>query len=135
MGEKIFMRVHVHGMSAFRGSTIGMIVKDSHDRWLCDINTYMSSSGIAEPRSWSEVATLELDRLPFVPGQYPIAISVSSDGRGGGRLDYVDCAAVLEVSDSDIYGTGFSLGQSKGVLYLEGRWNVENAKDDESPES
>ena len=134
MGEKIFMRVHVEGMSATRGSTIGIIVNDSHDRWLCDINTHMSCSGVKEPRSWSEVATLELDRLPFVPGHYPLAISVSSDSRGGGRLDFVDCAAVLEVSDSDVYGTGFSMSQSKGALYLEGRWNIENAKGDESPD-
>jgi lipopolysaccharide transport system ATP-binding protein len=132
MGEKILMRVHVDGMSATRGSTIGMIVKDSRDRWLCDINTDMSCSGVKEPRSWSEVATLELDRHPLVPGHYPLAISVSRDSRGGGRLDYVDCAAVLEVSDSDIYGTGFSMTQSKGVLFLEGRWNIENAMAGES---
>jgi hypothetical protein len=132
MGEKIFMRVHVDGMSANRGATIGMIVKDSHDRWLCDINTPMSCSGVKEPRSWSEVATLELNRLPFVPGNYPLAISVSSDSRGGGRLDYVDHAAVLEVSDSDIYGNGSSMSRSKGVLYLDGRWNIEDANNDES---
>ncbi|MCH7868143.1 MAG: ABC transporter ATP-binding protein [Myxococcales bacterium] len=130
MGEKLFVRVHLEGMSASKGASVSLIVKDGNDRWLCDLNTAMSCSGIKEPRSWSEIATLEIDRIPFVPGRYPLAISVASVGTKG-RLDYVDRAAVLEVTDADVYDSGYSLSRSKGVLYLEGRWSIEGAQDDE----
>ncbi len=130
MGEKLFVRVHLEGLSAAKGASVSLIVKDGSDRWLCDLNTAMSCSGIKEPRSWSEVATLEIDRIPFVPGRYPLAISVATVGATG-RLDYVERAAVLEVTDADVYGSGFSLSRSKGVLYLEGSWSIEGAQDDE----
>ncbi len=128
IGEKIFLRVHVEGMSDVRGTTIGLIVKDEQDRWICDINTYMSCAGIKEPRSHREVATLELDRIPLVPGSYPLALSISTGGANG-RRDFIECATRLEVIDSDIYGSGVSLGKSKGVTYLEGRWRIEGADD------
>ena len=96
---------------------------------LCDINTMMSCAGIKEPRSQREVATLEIDRLPLVPGRYPIALSVSTGGANG-RRDFIECAAHLEVTDSDIYGSGASLGKSKGVTYIEGRWRIEGAPED-----
>lgn len=130
MGGELFVRVHLKGMSASKGASVSLIVKDGNDRWLCDLNTAMSCSGIKEPRSWSEIATLEIDRIPFVPGRYPLAISVARVGTKG-RLDYVDRAAVLEVTDADVYDSGYSLSRSKGVLYLEGRWSIEGAQDDE----
>ena len=124
MGDKMFVRIEVDGMSAARGATISVIVKDAQDRWLGDLNTLMSCSGIKEPRSWSEVATLELERVPFIPGRYHLAISVAyPDSRG--RIDFVDRAAVLEVTEADVYGSGFSMGRSRGVLYLEGSWSIE----------
>lgn len=129
MGEKMFARVHLEGFSAAKGATVSLIVKDGNDRWLCDLNTAMSCSGIKEPRSWSEVATLELDRIPFVPGRYSLAISIAIVGAKG-RLDYIDRAAVLEITDADVYRSGFSLSRSKGVMYLEGSWSIEGAPGD-----
>ncbi|MDP6978654.1 MAG: Wzt carbohydrate-binding domain-containing protein [Myxococcota bacterium] len=124
IGEKLFVRVHVDGMADTRGNTIGLIIKDNQDRWICDINNLMSCAGIKQPRSQREVATLEIDRLPLVPGSYPLAVSISTGGPNG-RRDFVECAARIEVIDSDIYGSGASLGRSKGVTYLEGRWRIE----------
>ncbi len=132
IGEKLFVRVHVDGMSDTCGNTIGLIVKDNQDRWICDINTVMSCAGIKEPRSRHEIATLEIDRIPLVPGSYPVAISISTGGPNG-RRDFVECAARIEVIDSDIYGSGASLGRSKGVTYLEGRWRIEGADDPRHP--
>lgn len=134
IGEKLYVRVHVDGMSETRGTTIGLIIKDEQDRWICDINTIMSCAGIKQPRSVREIATLEIDRLPLVPGRYPVALSISTGGANG-RRDFIDCAAHLEVTDSDIYGSGASLGRSKGVTYLEGRWRIEGAEDVEDDAS
>lgn len=129
MGEKMFLRVELEGMSALRGAVVSLIVKDSQDRWLCDLNTTMSCSGIKEPRSWSEVATLEIERIPFVPGRYHLAISVAYPG-GKGRIDYVDRAATLDVLEADVYHSGFSMSASKGILYLEGSWSIEGSADE-----
>ena len=44
-----------------------------------------------------------------------------------------DRAAVLEVSEADIYGSGFPMNHGRGVLYLEGAWSIEGSPS-EGPE-
>jgi lipopolysaccharide transport system ATP-binding protein len=133
MGEPLNVRVHVDGLSGGKGLTIGVILKDSQDQWLADLNTLMSCRGIKHPREWSEVATLELERLPLLPGTYYLAISIAQ-GRatGSARIDFADRAAVLEVTEADVYGSGHPMTNRRGLFYLEGTWSIEGRSEDES---
>ncbi|MBW2273058.1 MAG: ABC transporter ATP-binding protein [Deltaproteobacteria bacterium] len=128
MGEPLKVRVHVEGLSAIAGSTVSLILKDSQDQWLADLNSLMSCRGIKEPRTQSEVATLEIERLPLMPGTYHLAISIARGGAAGvGRLDFVNRAAVLEITEADVYGSGHPMSHGRGLLYLEGAWSIEGS--------
>ncbi len=126
MGDEMKIRVHLEGFSRHPESTLGVTIKDSQDQWLASLNTAMSCRGIKEPRHDAEVATLEIQRLPLLPGTYHLAVSATLGPSGGyQRVDYVDRAGSFEVAAADVYGSGYPMERKYGVFYLDGCWSVE----------
>ncbi len=122
MGEPVKIVIDVDGLSQIPGGQIGVIIKSTTEQWLCNFNT-----GMAPPKALTrcdrERVVLTVDKTPFVPGAYYIDVSVAQ--KGAKRLDYVDRAAVIEVLGSDIYGSGYSVTNRDGVIYLDGKWQIQ----------
>jgi lipopolysaccharide transport system ATP-binding protein len=126
MGDPLVFRVQVQGLSAHPNSTIGITIKDAEDQWLASLNSDMSCRGVKEPRSDAETATLELERMPLLPGTYHIAVSITAGPHGAAqRIDYVERAGSFEVCEADVYGNGFPMEAKHGVVFLEGGWSIE----------
>ena len=124
MGEGMHIVVDVEGMSEYREALIGVIFKSSAGQWITSINSGMSCSHVDEPRQKEEQAILQIPTIPLTPGSYWIDVSVAQQGIG--RLDYVEHAATLTVTEADVYGTGYQISQYFGLVYLMGDWEIRN---------
>ena len=122
MGQEMFIVIDVEGMSDYHNAWIGVIFKSRDDQRLSGISTGMTCSHVEYPRQKKESAILRIPQIPFTPGSYWIAISVT---RGKfGRIDYVDHAAQFFVAEADIYGTGYQVSADYGVIYLDATWEI-----------
>jgi hypothetical protein len=122
MGQSLRIAIDVRGMSEYKDSLIGIIIKSKDNQWLTSINTGMICSHIDHPRQEHEIAFLDISELPLMPGAYNIAISVTR-GRLG-RIDYIDNAAQFNVVEANIYGSGYQLSSTHGFFYLNGIWEI-----------
>lgn len=125
MGETMRLVVEVEGLSSHRDAMIGIIFKSRDDQRLASTNDGMSCSRVDQPRENLEEAVFTLRHIPFTPGTYSIAVAIAR--KGSGRIDYVDRAAVFSVIDADIYGTGYQVTASNGIIYLDGSWEITRA--------
>jgi lipopolysaccharide transport system ATP-binding protein len=125
MGRELNIRVDLDGLSDCPNSAIGIIFKNHAGQTIAGINTSMSCAYLEETRSRFEYGLLRIPRLHFVPGNYSIAVSITSDEA---RVDYIDHAASFSVEASDVYGTGFRVGSEYGLLYIEGAWEIRAPK-------
>jgi lipopolysaccharide transport system ATP-binding protein len=126
MGQKMVIRVDIQNLGEFRDSMIGITIKSETDQWLASINTGMNGEFKDEERNAREQATLVIPHLPFTPNTYWISISA---GNKLERFDYVDRAISFNVLESDVYGTGYQVTNNYGLIFLNGKWIIENMKD------
>jgi homopolymeric O-antigen transport system ATP-binding protein len=68
--------------------------------------------------------TCTISRLPLSPGHYTLSVICEIDGR---IADWVQHAAVLEVVEGDLLGTGRLPSQSHGRFIVEHAWHSEGA--------
>ena len=123
MGEKLVVEIDVEGLRDFRGSQVAVIIKSDTGQWLSNFNTGMKPPADYGAREPMETVTLELPVVPYVTGNYFMDVSVAQ--KGVGRLDAVENAIPLHVTDNDVYGSGYSLTQKDGVVYLDGDWRIQ----------
>lgn len=125
MGRKMTIQIEVEGLSGYPNSGIGLLFKTPRGQRLTGISTAMTCTAIEQPRQKKELAVLEVPDLPFVPGIYHIDISaISTQGWFTKRVDFIERAATFEVSESDVYGTGFSMSAKYGAFYLQASWRI-----------
>jgi lipopolysaccharide transport system ATP-binding protein len=125
MGESLTAEVEVQDIHLFEDAMVGITFKTGEDRWLASLNTGMSCSAIERPRTIRERATMKVRRLPFLPGTYWLAISVSRERSY--RTDYVERAAAITVVPADVYGTDYPMAPHLGVVFLEGEWTISSS--------
>ena len=123
MGQKMMIRVNIEGLSRFNDSMLGITIKSHSDQWVASINTGMNSVFKNQKRSEKEQATLLLPRLPLTPDTYWISISAGSKLE---RIDYVDRAISFTVVEADVYGSGYQVTRDYGIIFLDGKWEIEN---------
>ncbi len=116
--------IDVNGLSSHRDATVGLIIKNKYGEWVTSITTGMVSRYFNEHREYSERASLHIGKLPLLPSQYLVDISIHQHGLG--RLDYIESAAEIVVVDNDVYGSGQQLTDYLGYFYLDGYWDVRN---------
>ncbi len=122
IGKPLTIEIDVEGVSAIPGAWIGVIFHSSLGHTIASINTGMTKTRVAQPRSAPETARLKIPRLPFTPGSYWISVSIT---RGLlGRVDYCDRAVKFQVESGDVYGTGYALSGENGLVFLDGSWEI-----------
>lgn len=122
MGQQITVIVDVDGMSLYRDAVIGAMFRSLEDQTIAGISTAMTCIGVERPRQNQEQAILRIPHIPFTVGSYFVAISVARPSSG--RIDYVDRAARFNVTEADVYGTGFRVSSDFGFIYLNGDWEI-----------
>ncbi|GAB4257055.1 MAG: ABC transporter ATP-binding protein [Deferrisomatales bacterium] len=123
MGEGMVLELALRSLDRYRNLAISAIFKSVTGQWLATHSTEMVGmdlNGLVRERN---TARFLLPAVPFTPGEYSIDISVAR--RGVGRIDYVENAATVIVTENDVYGTGFHLTSYYGVSYLKGQWEVQ----------
>ena len=127
MGQMMHVQVFITGLGAFRGAEVGVVFKSGYGQWITGITSGMTCSSTEQPRQENECATLTIPRLPFTPGRLSIDVALAQPGIG--RLDYVEDAAVFQVVEVDVYGTGRAVSAYFGVVYLDADWQIRGAED------
>jgi lipopolysaccharide transport system ATP-binding protein len=122
MGESCTLEFEVEGMAEVRSAQFAIMIKAETDQWLCNFNTGMKPAVTPDGRASKETITLRIPRIPFVPGDYWIDLSMAQ--RGVGRVDFVEHAAQLHVVGADVYGTGYGPKANEGVIFLDGSWTI-----------
>lgn len=125
MGDAMNIVISVHRFSEYRDCVLGVIFKSTDGQIISGINTAMVKPSIEGTRQIDELVSLRIPRLPFMPGSYSLAISITRGPIGlQERMDYIDRAAQFDVEDSDVYGTGYRVTGSYGIVYLEANWEI-----------
>ncbi len=115
------VRIELEGFADYPGAQVGVIFKTMGDQWLTNFNTGMRPP-VTRESARRQVATLHIPRMPLVPGQYWIDVSVAQ--KSSGRLDYASHAILLSVESYDVYGSGYTVGRGEGFVYLDAAWDV-----------
>jgi lipopolysaccharide transport system ATP-binding protein len=127
MGEPMRVLIDVEGLTDVRGAQVAVIVKNDLGQWLANFNTGMKPPAQPLGKDGAETLELLIPTVPFVTGNYFIDISVAQ--KGVGRLDAIESAVPLHVTDNDVYGTGYGPRQGDGVVYLDAEWSVRPTAD------
>jgi hypothetical protein len=122
MGGQMRIILEVEGLSEHRDSLVGVVFKSSGDQRIMSINTGMTCAHVQHPRTKQELAVLTVPRLPLTPGSYQIDTAVAQQGIA--MLDYVEHAGHFNVTEADVYGTGYRVSSYFGQIYLEGDWKI-----------
>jgi lipopolysaccharide transport system ATP-binding protein len=71
------------------------------------------------------------------PGEYTIELSLRTDSevneRGGMTIDRVGGALIFEVVPGNVFGTGYTLGEGKAIIWPRTTWQIE--QDTQQPEA
>ena len=121
MGNPLTLAIDVEGLDEIRGAQVGIIIKSVTDQWLVNFNTGMKPPAIRQEGRYQRIV-LRVARLPFVPGSYWIDLSVAQ--KSVGRIDFVERAAQLHISEYDVYGSGYTVHQGDGLVYMDGEWEI-----------
>ncbi|MCX5662216.1 MAG: polysaccharide ABC transporter ATP-binding protein [Planctomycetota bacterium] len=101
-----------------------VIFKSPLDQAICSFNTSMRAIESVK-RGDIERLTLQIPRIPLLPGSYWIDLQVVQvQGKDSPIIDYVDRAAPLQVVAADVFGTGYSLTSRDGLVYMDGQWDL-----------
>ena len=84
--------------------------------------TTKEAHGQCKPASEGGTVTIDLPRVQLLPGHYTISAGMAS---GELSLDFVEQAAVLEVSAADVYGTGRI--PATGLVFMDCSWAFDYA--------
>jgi lipopolysaccharide transport system ATP-binding protein len=125
MGQPMVVEVELEGFADVPDGILGVTFKSHNGLWLASLNTGMRCDLVDAPRTRRETARLRLPRLPFTPGTYSIAISVTH-GRIA-RIDYVEQAIGFNVVGADVYGSGYDVSAKYGLIFLDGAWQIGHA--------
>ena len=125
MGERFQTEILVEGISRIENCVIGLTIKTKDDFWVGSLNTAMGGFHLEESSNETQkLVSCEIDELPLNPGRYVLAVSVVRARR---RVDYVERAAVFDVIERDVYGTGYPMEAKYGVVCLKGKWRIAQA--------
>jgi homopolymeric O-antigen transport system ATP-binding protein len=81
------------------------------------------------PRPGGGTATCEVQGLPLRPDRYFLTVGFGTDRE---LADMIENAAILEVIESDVYGTGRLPDKSQGILVPQYVWRMDSATRDHS---
>ena len=120
MGEPMTIEVEVAGLDRYRDGMLGVIFKSQEDQWLAGINTGMRP--LDSPRARRGAAPHPTG--PFTPGIYWIG-SARHTGRLLGSTSSTTPAR-FQVVRADVYGSGYVVSSTYGLIFLDGAWEVGN---------
>lgn len=63
---------------------------------------------------------------PLIPGHYYLSFGFSSANR---QIDWLERVAHLEISSTDVYGTGELPGAGQGYYLADGMWDIKSVKE------
>ncbi len=124
MGEAMTVTIDVEGFSDYRGAMLGIKILDHNEHWLVGLNTEMKRPEVAGPRETKEQVTLSVSSVPFVPGKYWLEIDV--DQKSTRTLDGVERMVQFDVTEADVYGTGYQV--QLGSVYLNADWRISGSR-------
>ena len=125
MWESAEFEVSLDGMSDLDGANIALIIKNRMGQSIACFNTQMKVEYEHGDRSFREKAVLRIDKLPFVADSYSIYLSMTRQEIE--YLEKIESAGVVQIIDSDIYGSPYKMSTTNGLVCLEGGWRISNA--------
>ena len=121
MGETLEVSVSFKSAQPVRG--VGLAIEDSFGRRLFIVSPNYTNPDLLGTSTTCGKLICSLLSLPLLPGSYYLTISVAGFI---GMLDKVEQAAVITVSERDVFKTGVRLGRDKGLFFAYADWRLES---------
>jgi lipopolysaccharide transport system ATP-binding protein len=122
MGESLEASVSFKSPRPVRG--VGLAVEDSFGRRLFIVSPNYTDPGLLGSSTTCAKLICTLPNLPLLPGSYYLTINVAGFT---GILDKIEQAAIITVSERDVFKTGVRLGKDKGLFFTYASWRLESA--------
>lgn len=119
-GDPLIIRIHYSAKRQWQSPAFVVSVKDSSGYELIRLSTMPISGYRLEKLFLYGCIELTLNELPFVAGAYYMDISFVQE-----RLEHIvrlENVIEMEVGTHDIYGSGFLLDKSRGLVVTSHKW-------------
>ena len=100
---------------------MGLVFHHATKGTVAALNTRMTGFSVQSGTYYQGTIACEIPKIPFLQGRYFVDIWL---GDGPINLDVLKQYLVLEVLDSDYYGTGHAPFAHMGTVFLDGKWTL-----------
>jgi lipopolysaccharide transport system ATP-binding protein len=130
MGDRLRIELTVEGLDATPDANVHVFVLSGTTQVLFRMSSTMMPLEVAHPRRGRETIVIDIPRMPLIPGEYYLNVSVRD--ANDTLLDAVHHAAEFTVIPADVFGTGYKFSTRDGHFMVPFEWelrpsNVEHA--------
>jgi lipopolysaccharide transport system ATP-binding protein len=98
---------------------MGLVFHSLSKGMVAVVNTRMTGSSISSGQYHAGTIECNIPKLPFLQGNYLVDVLF---GNGRSNLDLLKQYLVVEIMDTDYYGTGHSPSANQGTVFLDANW-------------
>ncbi|MEM9381615.1 MAG: ABC transporter ATP-binding protein [Planctomycetota bacterium] len=122
-GDALTLRLHYHAERAIRQPYFGLILSTEFGALVAHPNSWTDGLEVGSIGPGDGSIDLVIDRLPLMPGAFPITLWMNrhSDSQ---PIDHLDHCAVLTVKPPEGDLIGRILERRTGAVYLDSRWEI-----------
>jgi lipopolysaccharide transport system ATP-binding protein len=120
-GQELTFRLHYKVESRVRCPHFGLKIYSDLGTLLSEVSTWASGTDIRHLEPGQGSIDLTINQLNLMPNFYYLSLWCASVG--GIWYDVLDRCVRLEVTESDVYGSGRGIHMRHGVLVLDCRWH------------
>jgi homopolymeric O-antigen transport system ATP-binding protein len=119
-GSALTVHIHYQHSAPIRNPYFGLTVETAAGMKIFWAQTRLQK-GLLPDLSSSGVVRCYLPRVPLIPGTYFISPGC---GTGNTQLDLLHRACQLQVTATDVYGTGCLPDTTNGVVLVDAKWTI-----------
>jgi lipopolysaccharide transport system ATP-binding protein len=123
-GQTLRLEIEVSGLTSYYDTECAAVFCTDAGQRVFTITSWMACHNLESTRTQQETALLTVTDLPLTPGRYWIDLYVY--GRSEGYIEYLSRAGWIDVIEGNVYGNGYRVQPSFGLVYAHGTWDIRN---------
>lgn len=121
MGRSFKVLINLEGSENYPDCDYCVAIRDMNDQWMTSFATWMFP--VAKKASPKKIY-LHIPKIQLSPGKYKIYLSATLH-TAGIYIDRIENAAIFEVTESDVFGSGRSYSSDCGIFFTDAHFSVE----------
>ncbi|MDY6989595.1 MAG: ABC transporter ATP-binding protein [Thermodesulfobacteriota bacterium] len=119
-GDTFRVRLHFNATTPISSPHFGLELYTDTGTLITSMNTWSSGFEIGDLKPGDGFLDLEIESLNFMPSRYYVSLWISKVGLAFDRIDH---CAIMDIEESDFYGTGRGLDKRLfGLVVLPCKW-------------